>query len=432
MKIFLIGSGGREHAIADKIVNSPEFIRTNSTLYSTAGNLGIDSISKLIKISPENISELLQFALKEKIDLTIVGPEIPLSLGICDEFRKNNLRIFGPDKKAAEIETSKIFAKGLMSEYHIPTADFRSFEKSDMNDIKNFVNKIGYPVVIKADGLAAGKGVIFAENFNEVEETINDLTINKIFGGSGTSFIIEKFITGKEISLFIITDGKDYILLPSSQDHKRVNDNDEGKNTGGMGAFSPADNIFTDEVRIKAEERIIKPTLKALRSEGRNFIGCLYAGLIIDSKNDPYVIEFNCRFGDPETQCVLQLIDGDIIPVLYSTANSDLKQYKDSGILKLKKGYSVCVVLASGGYPDTFEKNKVISGLDRIDKDIKIFYSGVKNENADILTNGGRVLSLVSYSDLSLNDAISKVYSNIEKVGFDKVHYRKDIGSKGL
>ena len=432
MKILLIGNGGREHTLAEKIISSPSLKKNKLVLYSTSGNPGIDAISSPVKIDASDIKSLCEFAIKEKIDLTIVGPEIPLSLGIVDEFQKNNLLIFGPTQKAAEIESSKIFSKGLMKKYNIPSAEYEMFETSDINIVKPFLEKIKFPVVIKADGLAAGKGVVIANNISEVEETIKDFSENKKFGEAGSSFVIEKFLEGNEASLFIITDGDDFVLLPSAQDHKRINDNDEGKNTGGMGAYTPATKYFTPEVRSKTEERIIKPILEALKKEGRKFVGCLYAGLMIDKNNEPYVIEFNCRFGDPETQCVLQLVDADMLQLFKACTEGKLKEYKKENRIETKTGFSVCVVLASEGYPDQFEKNKKISGLDRIDKDIKIFYSGVRKENGEYFTNGGRVLSLVSYSEISLEDAIKKVYLNVEKVSFDGMHYRRDIGVKGL
>ncbi len=432
MKILLIGNGGREHALAEKIISSSSFKNNKSILYSEPGNPGIDEISSSVNINFSDLNSLSEFALKEKIDLTVVGPEVPLSLGIVDKFREKELLIFGPTQKAAEIESSKIFSKGLMQKYRIPSAEFKTFETSDLNIVKPFIEKINYPVVIKADGLAAGKGVVIANNLTEVEETIDELCNNKVFGDSGTSYVIEKFLEGNEVSLFIITDGDDYILLPSSQDHKRINDNDEGKNTGGMGAYSPTSKFFTDEIRKKTEDKIVKPVLDALKKEGRKFNGCLYAGLMIDKNNEPIVIEFNCRFGDPETQCVMEMLDGDILQLFKACAEENLRDYKKEKALNIRKGYSVCVVLSSGGYPEEFEKNKQISGLDRIDKDIKIFYSGVKKVNSELYTNSGRVLSLVSYSKVSLEYAIRKVYLNVEKVSFDGMHYRKDIGRKGI
>ncbi|CAN5582307.1 phosphoribosylamine--glycine ligase [soil metagenome] len=435
MKILLVGNGGREHALAEKIIKSPTFTTSDLTsdkrsiLYSTTGNPGIDNISTALDINSNDVNSLLEFALKEKIDLTIVGPEIPLSLGIADEFQKKGLLIFGPTYRAAEIETSKIFSKDLMKRSNIPTAEFMSFTSVDTNEIAKFLEVIGYPAVIKADGPAAGKGVIIAQNAEEAQEAIYELSESKIFGESGAEFVIEKFLKGNEVSLFIITDGDDYILFPTAQDHKRIYDNDEGKNTGGMGAFSPASKFFTNEVKKKTEDKIIRPILQALKKENRKFKGCLYAGLIVDESGEPYVIEFNCRFGDPETQCVLELVEGDLPGLFKACAEGKLKEHQG---IEFKKGFSACVVLSSGGYPDKYEIDKVISGLDRIDKDIKIFYSGVRNDNGVLKTNGGRVLSLVSYSEKSLRDAIEKVYENVSKVNFDGMHYRKDIGNKGI
>jgi phosphoribosylamine--glycine ligase len=430
MKILLVGNGGRENALAYKIANSESFISSDSELFCTLGNPGIDGYAKSIDIKPTDINELLEFAKRNKIDLTVVGPELPLSLGIVDLFGKNGLKIFGPSKNAAEIESSKVFAKKLMQENNIPTADFKSFEMSEISDSFSYLKNINYPVVIKADGLAAGKGVIIAENYVEAEKTIKDFTENKIFGESGENFIIEEFLQGYELSIFAITDGDNYILLPSSQDHKKIGEGDTGKNTGGMGAYAPADILFDEILKKNTEELIIKPVLNALKKNGRKYSGCLYCGLMI-SENEkkekvPYVIEFNCRFGDPETQAVLPLLESDFLDLLLYTVDNRISEYK----LLTSDKFSSCVVLSSDGYPDKYETGKIISGLDLLDDDCLVFHSGTKYSNNNIVSNGGRVLSIVCSDNGSFRKSLEKCYRNIEKISFENKYFRKDIGLK--
>jgi len=432
MNLLVIGNGGREHAIIHQIYNSASFKTENSKIYCTIGNPGINKLAIPIEIKPTDIKSLLEFALSNRIELTIVGPEIPLSLGIVDEFEKNGLKIFGPSQKAAEIETSKVFSKDLMNKYGIPTAKSENFDYSNVDSAIKYAEELGYPVVVKADGLAAGKGVVIAENPRMLKNTLSDFTEKNIFGESGRSFLIEEFLKGYELSVFVITDGDDYLILPSSQDHKKIGENDTGKNTGGMGAYAPADFLTDDKLYSSFKTLIIEPTLNALRKENRKYKGCLYAGLMIseDSKGEkvPFVIEFNCRFGDPETQAVLPLIKSDFLELLFASVNGKISGYK----LEIKQGYSCCVVLSSKGYPENYETGKIIKGLDDNFQNCFIFHSGTKSDGDKVLTNGGRVLSVVGINENSLKEAINTSYENIKKIDFENKYYRKDIALKGL
>lgn len=428
MKILLIGNGARENALAWKIFNSPSFVNTNSVLYAAPGNPGINKFATPINIHSTDIKSLKEFAVKEQINFTVVGPEIPLSLGIVDEFEKEGLKIFGPKKSAAEIETSKVFSKDLMQKYGIPTAQYKVFTGENLNELDSFVEKIKFPVVIKADGLAAGKGVIICNDNEEVNACVKDLTETKIFGESGLSFVVEQFLTGNEVSLFVITDGENYTILPSAQDYKRIFDEDKGKNTGGMGAFSPAHKYCDDKILKKVEEKIIQPTLAALKKEGREYKGCLYAGLMISEDKEPYVIEFNCRFGDPETQAVLTLIESDFLQLLIASAEGNLKDCN----LVVKNAFAGCVVLASLGYPEEYKTGMLIDGLNEVPNDVLVFHAGTVERDGKIYSSGGRVLSVVSLSEKSFNSAFDNIYSAIENIDFENKYFRRDIGKKVL
>ncbi len=426
IKILIVGNGGREHAIAWKISNSLSFKNSESLLYCTLGNPGIDNLAHPVKLNSVDIKGITQFVIHEQIDLVVIGPEVPLSLGLADTLLNlTNAKVFGPSKAAAEIETSKVYAKDFMLRYNIPSASYKSFNTNNYTEVDNYLDSISYPVVIKADGLAAGKGVYIAVDKSDSVKFINDLTTAKIFGDSGASFIVEEFLEGFELSVFVITDGIDYVILPTAQDHKKIGEGDTGKNTGGMGAYSPADKLIGEDIFIKIKNDIIEPALIGLDKDGRKFKGCLYCGLMIVNEN-PYVIEFNCRFGDPETQAVLPLIKSDFLELLFSAANNSINNYK----LEIYDIFSSCVVLASKGYPDSFEKGKEIHGLDTLDSDILVFHSGTLIENGKIKSNGGRVLSIVCSSNVSIDDSISKTYNNINKIMFDNIYYRKDIGRK--
>ncbi len=425
MNILVIGSGGREHAIVWKLTESPAVTK----IYCAPGNAGIDELAEPVNIKADDINGLLDFAKKNKIDFTVVGPEVPLSLGIVDLFEKEGLKIFGPDKYAAQLESSKVFAKEFMKRYSIPTAGFEQFGTADKEIINGFLTASDYPVVIKADGLAAGKGVVICEDIQSAKQTIADFFDNKIFGSAGEKIVIEEFLTGQEASVFAICDGENYIVLPPAQDHKKIFDGENGKNTGGMGSFAPAEKNVKDETLNKVKSRIIEPVLKHMKDEGHPFKGCLYCGLMIDKSGDPYVIEFNARFGDPETQVVVPLIDSDFLDLLLASSDGRIKEYK----LSKKRGYYCTVVLASKGYPDKYETGKEITGLNSITENCIVFHAGTKkNSEGKIVSSGGRVLNVVGYSEKSLKDAIDTAYKNAGIINFENKYFRTDIGKKGL
>lgn len=421
MKILVIGNGAREHAIIDKLN------KTNNEIWAYPGNPGIFDIALKTEIPQNNFKAIAEFAINKKIDLVVVGPEQPLADGIVDFLGSRGITVFGPSRQASAIESSKAFAKQLMKQFHIPTADFQVFPKNEKDVALDLCKTICGTVVIKADGLAAGKGVAICETFKEAEKTILEYFDGK-FGDSSNTIVVEQYLEGEEASIFVITDGEDYIILPSAQDHKRVFDGDTGPNTGGMGAYSPAP-IITEKLLTDIEKLIIKPTLEGMRQLGRTFRGCLYVGLMITKEGLPKVIEYNCRFGDPETQAVLQLIEGDFDELLLSVANNKINKEA----IKVKKNqFASCVVVASGGYPEKFQTGLEIRGLETIDdKQIKIYQSGTKMDYNKLLTNGGRVLCLVS-NDVSLQTSLKNIYQNIDKIQFENKHYRTDIGKRAL
>jgi phosphoribosylamine---glycine ligase len=429
MKILLIGNGGRENALAWKIFNSETFKKTGSTLYCAKGNPGIDQFAVPIDLDPSDVNSLVSFSIEKHINFCVVGPEIPLSLGIVNEFERNGIKIFGPSQKAAELETSKIFSKKILKKNKIPTAGYKKFSKKNIPDAKKFIKNSNYPLVLKADGLAAGKGVIIVNNENEALNAISDFTEKNIFGKAGWDFIIEEFISGEEVSVFVITDGEDYIILPLSQDYKRIGEEETGKNTGGMGAVAPVKKFINPELLDKIENKIIRPLLSSMKEMNRTYKGCLYCGIMIKD-NEPYVIEFNCRFGDPETQAVLPLIKSDFLELLMASSNNTISNYK----LEIENKFSACVVLASEGYPGKYESGKKITGIDSIDNNCIVFHAGTKFEDnkSEILSNGGRVLNVVGISESSLEDAIKIAYENAEKINFENKYFRKDIGKKTL
>ncbi len=433
MKILLVGNGGREHAIAYSIVNSDSFINSGSKLFCTLGSAGLDSLAEPVDIKPSDINATVNFAVNEGIDLVVAGPELPLSLGLADELRAKDIKVFGPGKLAAEIESSKIFSKELMQNAGVPTAEFRSFKAGEKTDALIYTETVKYPCVIKADGLAAGKGVIIVNNKEEAHKTITSFTEEKIFGDAGSGFVIESYLQGYEVSLFAVTDGENYILLPPSQDHKRIGEGDTGKNTGGMGAYSPLLVSQIDEILTKKiEDKIIKPVLKEMKRLGRIYTGCLYCGLMItesEGEKEPYVIEFNCRFGDPETQAVLPLIKSDFLELLLASIENRINSYKP----EYHNKYSCCVIMSSGGYPDSYETGKIITGLDKISDGCIVFHSGTKkDENGRTVTAGGRVIGITALSDVSHKDAIGLCYRNAALIDFDNCYFRKDIGYRVL
>jgi phosphoribosylamine---glycine ligase len=422
MNVLIIGSGGREHALAYGISKSPLLKK----MYVSPGNPGTKSIAENIVLRTNN--EIINFCKENLIDLVVIGPEKPLVDGLADLLRQNSIPVFGPDKAAADIEAHKSFSKKLMKQYRIPTADFKEFTASEESDAEECIKNISYPCVIKADGLAAGKGVLICQSYSEAKTGIEEIFKKKIFGSAGDKIIIEEFLTGEEASIFAITDGEDFVCLPSAQDHKRAKNNDQGKNTGGMGAYSPAP-LVTPEVLKKVEEKIIKPTLQAMISEGRKFSGCLYVGLMIN-KGEPKVVEFNCRFGDPETQAVIPVLEGDLLKLLYSAASGKI----DKTAVTYSGKSAVCVVAASYGYPDLYDTGFDIYGLDEINDDnVIIFHAGTKFEFERIITSGGRVLGLTALAeDNNLNAAKEKAYESLRKIHFENIYYRTDISDKAF
>ncbi len=421
MKVLVVGGGGREHALVWKIAQSPLVTK----LYCAPGNPGIAELAECVHIAADEIDALRDFASAEKIDLTVVGPEVPLTMGIVDSFKAAGLEIFGPSKAAARIEGSKGFSKDLMARHGIPTAAYRSF--TDHAAAAAYVREQGAPIVIKADGLAAGKGVVVAMTLEEALTAIDDIMQDKVFGAAGASVVIEEFMEGEEASFFAFTDGKNILPLASSQDHKRVYDNDEGPNTGGMGAYSPAP-VVTAELYQVIVDTIVRPTIEGMAKDGCPYSGILYVGLMIkDGK--PRVVEYNARFGDPEAQPLLMRMKSDIVPVLQACARGDLQQ--DS--IEWYDKAAVCVVMASGGYPAGFTKGLPISGLDAAAdlEDLVVFHAGTAFKDGQVVNNGGRVLGVTGLG-ATVRDAIERAYAGTELINWQDVHYRHDIGAKAL
>lgn len=419
MKILVIGSGGREHALVWKIAQSKKVEK----IYCAPGNAGIAQIAECISIKAEDLAELLSFAQQEKIDLTVVGPEVPLTLGIVDLFNEHGLKIFGPSRLAAEIEGSKAFAKDLMYKYQIPTAAYGVFTESV--SAKEFLDDIGLPCVVKADGLAAGKGVLICENRSEAEKAIEEILCDNKFGTAGNCCVIEEFLKGQEVSMLAFTDGETIVPMVSAQDHKRIFDNDQGLNTGGMGAYSPAP-IYTANIHQQVIREVFEKTVSAMKAEGRVFKGVLYAGLMLTDKG-PKVLEFNARFGDPETQVVLPRLCSDLVDIMEAVIEGNLNEE----LVKWRDEAAVCVVLASGGYPETAEKGKVIQGLEIAAQNALVFHAGTKMDKGNILTDGGRVVGISALGN-DIKSAIDKAYQAVDKVYFENMHFRKDIGQKAL
>jgi phosphoribosylamine--glycine ligase len=421
MKVLVIGGGGREHALVWKIAQSPKVKK----IYCAPGNAGIADLATCLPINSGDINKLVEFAKKEKIDLTIVGPEDPLCNGIVDIFEKEGLKVFGASQKAVEIESSKSFAKELMHKYGIHTAagkTFTSYKKAE-----NYIRKIGAPVVVKADGLAAGKGVMVCETVSKAIDALKLIIKKRAFGDAGNKVVVEECLTGEETSFLAFTDGKNLLPLPSSQDHKAIYDNDQGPNTGGMGAYSSAP-IVDRFMHKKIMEEIMMPTIQAMASEGRPYKGVLYAGLMID-KDRIKVLEFNARFGDPEAQPLLMRIKNDMVPIMEATIEGTLDQCE----LEIDERAAVCVVMASKGYPGSYKKGIAISGLNDVKrmKDVVVFHAGTDKKEKTIVTNGGRVLGVTALGH-SVKKAISRAYMAASRITWDGVYYRKDIGQKAL
>ena len=421
MKVLVVGSGGREHTLAWKLRGSRKVKR----IFCAPGNGGISQIAKCVNIKADNIRALADFAVKNRINLTVVGPEAPLALGIVDEFRRRKLRIFGPDRAAAQLESSKIFAKEFMRKNHIPTAPFKSFDMAA--EAIGFCKSSQFPIVIKADGLAAGKGAVIVKSFEEAVKTIEMIMIDRAFGDAGDRVLIESFVVGQEISVMAITDGKSVRILLPSQDHKQAYDGDRGPNTGGMGAYCPT-SFATPELMAQIEEQIVLPTIHGLSQEGITYKGVLYAGLML-TESGPRVLEYNCRFGDPETQVVLPLLKSDFFNLLMATVNRELAGF---GNLAWRAGTAVCVTMASKGYPGKYQTGLQISNLPKKpDNGTFVFHAGTEIKGNRLVTSGGRVLGVTAI-DKDLKAARDRAYKLVNRVNYDGAMFRTDIGFREI
>ncbi len=421
MKILVIGSGGREHALVWKISQSPKVDK----IYCAPGNAGTAELAENVNLKADDIHGFLKFAKEQKIDLTVVGPEIPLVAGIADEFERAGLKIFGPCKMAAMIEGSKVFSKDFMLKYEIPTAQCGIFDNPQ--GAIHYINEMGSPIVVKADGLAAGKGVIVCQTKDEAISAVKLIMEEKEFGNAGDKVVIEECLMGEEASIIAITDGRSVVPLASSQDHKRVFDKDEGPNTGGMGAYSPAP-LVTDRLMEEINVSVLKPFVAGMQQEGITYKGVIYAGIMV-TKEGPKVLEFNARFGDPETQPILMRMQSDIVPIFSAVVEGKL----NDKMIEWSPRASVCVVLASGGYPGKYEKGISISGIDKVDQleNAYVFHAGTKSSDGNVLTSGGRVLGVTALGD-NIKFAIENAYRAVNLINFKNMHYRKDIGKKAL
>lgn len=420
MRILVVGGGGREHALIWKLAQSPRVDK----LFCAPGNPGIAALAECVDIPVENIKALCGFAKEHEIDLTVVGPEKPLTDGIVDYFAAEGLKVFGPAQAAAQLEGSKTFAKELMKKYNVPTADFAVF--SSAAEARAYVEKKGTGIVVKADGLAAGKGVVVAETVAEAVTAIDEIMKKRVFGDAGNQVVLEERLMGEEASLLAFTDGVTVIPMVAAQDHKRVGDGDTGPNTGGMGAYAPAP-VVTTELLAQIQTSILQPIVDGMRHDGILYQGCLYAGLMITA-DGPKVIEFNARFGDPETQVVLPLLDVDLVPVLEACIDQTLSDCE----IRWKDRAAVCVVLAAGGYPGEYRRGDVINGLAAAEaKDAVVFHAGTAHLDHHAVTNGGRVLGVTAVAE-DIAGAVKKVYPAVEQIHFNGMHYRKDIAYRAL
>jgi phosphoribosylamine--glycine ligase len=421
MKILVIGSGGREHALVWKISQSPKVEK----IFCAPGSAAIGELAECVAIGPEEIRKLTDFAEKEKIELTVVGPELPLTLGITDLFESNGLRIFGPNKTAAQLEGSKAFAKEILQENNIPTATFGTF--TDQVAAKRHIERHPAPYVIKADGLAAGKGVVISLTINDALDVVDKILVRKVFGEAGEKIVIEEFLEGEEVSFMVLTDGQHILPLASSQDHKRVFDNDQGPNTGGMGAYSPA-LIVTPAVQKRIFDEILNPLLTGLKKKGITYRGVIYVGLMI-TKSGPKVLEFNVRFGDPECQPIMMRLKSDLVPLLEATIDGKLNQVQPEWY----EDPAVCVVLSARGYPGPYDKGDEIRGLDKLRHWEKgfVFHAGTAKENGLWLTSGGRVLGVTARGS-DIGNAVTNAYAAVSQISWDGMHYRKDIACRAI
>ena len=421
MKVLVVGGGGREHALVWKLSQSPRV----KEVFCAPGNGGISQSARCLAIAPDDLEGLVRFGKDEQIDLTVVGPELPLTMGIVNLFQNEGLRIFGATKAAARLEGSKSFAKDLMRHYNIPSARYRVFD--DHDEAVAYIKKEGTPIVVKADGLAAGKGVILADTVQEAVEALDAIMVKRVFGKAGARVVIEERLEGEEASFIAFSDGEHVLPLASSQDHKAVYDADQGPNTGGMGAYSPAP-VVTPAVHDRIMNQIMIPTVKALAAEGHPYEGVLYAGLMI-KEGEPKVLEFNCRLGDPETQPIFMRMGGDLIPVIEACIEGDLTGVE----IAWDQRTAVCVVMASQGYPGSYEKGKRIKGLDKIKemKEVFVFHAGTKVEDDEYLTAGGRVLGVTGLGK-GIKEAMAVTYRAVSAITWEGVHFRTDIGKKAL
>ncbi|MBF0587648.1 MAG: phosphoribosylamine--glycine ligase [Magnetococcales bacterium] len=421
MKVLIVGGGGREHALAWKIAQSPLVEK----LYCAPGNAGIADLAECVAMGAEDLPALRDFAVEHQIDLTVVGPEVPLTLGITDLFQASGLQVFGPSKAAAEIEGSKAFMKGLFAKYNIPTAEFKPFTNPD--EAKAYVQEKGAPIVVKTSGLAAGKGAIVCQSIEEANAAIDQVMVERAFGEAGDTVIVEEFLTGEEASFIALVDGENILPLAGSQDHKAVGEGDTGLNTGGMGAYSPAP-VLTEELSAKAMEMVMKPTVRAMAAEGRPYRGVLYAGLMIDHGRIK-TLEFNARFGDPETQPILYRMKSDIVPLLMASANGSL----EGATVTWDPRTSLCVVLAAGGYPGSYVKGAAISGLDRAAQveDAFVFHAGTKLDGPQTVTSGGRVLGVTALGK-SAKEAQQRAYQAVDAIEWKDLYCRRDIGYRAV
>lgn len=420
MNILVIGGGGREHALVSKLQESTRVKK----IYCAPGNPGIAEIAECVGIDVEDNVALVNFAQTHKIDLTVVGPEMYLVNGVVDAFNAEGLKIFGPSQSAARIEGSKAFSKYLMEKYEIPTAGFAVF--TDAKEAKAYINKQGAPVVVKADGLAAGKGVVVAMTVSEALAAVDMIMCDNVFGSAGSQVVIEEFLVGEEASILAFTDGKTIIPMVAAQDHKRVYDNDQGPNTGGMGAYAPAP-VVTTALSQQVMKEILQPTVDAMANEGCPYCGCLYAGLIMTT-DGPKVIEFNARFGDPETQVVLPLLDSDLVTIMEACIAGTLADVS----IKWKEAAAVCIVMASGGYPGKYDNGHVIAGLQEAEKQgAHVFHAGTATHDGHFVTNGGRVLGVTAIA-ADIKQAVDKAYQAIKPIKFTGMHYRNDIAHRAI
>jgi phosphoribosylamine--glycine ligase len=421
MDILVVGGGGREHALVWKIAQSPLV----NKIYCAPGNPGIAELAEVVPIAVDEIDALYAFAREKSIDLTVVGPELPLTLGIADKFRAGGLDLFGPDKAAAQLEGSKGFAKDLMRKYSIPTAAYASFTERDK--AVAYIKEQGAPIVVKADGLAAGKGVILAQTVDEAIHAVDEILVEGRFKDAGEAVVIEEFLYGEEASFFAFTDGKNILPLASSQDHKQIFDGDQGPNTGGMGAYSPAP-VVTDTLYKRIVAEVVQPTIDGMAAEGTPYQGILFVGLMING-DDFKVLEFNARFGDPEAQPLLCRMKSDVVPVLRDCARGEL----NVSTLEWYERAAVCVVLAAAGYPGSYPKGDVISGIEAANAidGVQVFHAGTAVQNGKIVTAGGRVLGVTGWAD-TIAAAIDKAYAGVEKISWNGMQMRRDIGQKAL